>query len=100
MPLDITILDKRGRPEKHVPISLEMHWKIVEKAKSKNLDLLLKIQDYYADTEFDSEELIDLIQQLEMLDFVNTKEKDIIASIHKIALEAIKEKLVLQVISD
>lgn len=68
MPLDFTILNHDGFPEKSISIGVDLHHQLMLLInKSFGLKLLKRMQDYYEDADFLHEELNQLIGELESL---------------------------------
>lgn len=68
MSLDIAIFEQ---PEKnyidYVALNLDEHTKLIELSQTLNLDLLIKISDYYSDMEYSIENFTDLNKELDSL---------------------------------
>jgi hypothetical protein len=66
MSLDITILGTDGRPEEQVCIGLENFGQLMQLI-DKDDYLLKRLNDYYADAEFQNAEIDDLVKELEAI---------------------------------
>jgi hypothetical protein len=67
--LDITILGKDGTPKDFVSIGVDEHWRLVQRAKPKELfPLISRLDDYYEDASFGASELAILKAELSRLD--------------------------------
>lgn len=66
MSLDITILGADGFPKKEVSIGLDDHYRLMQLVGESN-GLLARLNDYYADAEFETTELDSLIGEIATL---------------------------------
>ena len=57
MPLDLAILGPDGAPVHMVPIRAEVHERMIRAARNVGGRLLLRMEDFYADTEYELSEL-------------------------------------------
>jgi len=67
MSLDIAIIGADGSPKEQVSIDVYVHHRLMEFARERSANLLLRLQDYYGDTEFRSDELATLIGEANSL---------------------------------
>jgi hypothetical protein len=66
MSLDIAILDADGSPKKQVSIGVDDHYRLTQLIAQSG-GLLARLNDYYADAEFDYSELDGLAEEVRML---------------------------------
>src|SRR5262245_30632793 len=64
MSLDFAILDSNGAPKNQVSIGLNAHYMLMHLADQTKGRLLKRLNDYYADAEFDISELETLLREL------------------------------------
>lgn len=57
MGLDIAILDDQGNPKTFVSLTVDEHWAIVQQAEQMALPLWTRMSDYYADVDYDVDEV-------------------------------------------
>ena len=62
MSLDIAILGAEGIPKKHVSIGVDDHSRLMQLVGESD-GLLARLNDYYADAEFENAELDNLVQE-------------------------------------
>jgi hypothetical protein len=67
MSLDIVILGQDGRPAEQVSLGVDDHHRLMQFASEHSADLLLRLNDYYSDSEFRGDELSTLIAEAESL---------------------------------
>lgn len=67
MSLDLIIFDEHRMPLSVVALDVELHWASVSIAKNKRLDLFLRLEDYYSESEFSTDELDQLIKEIQCL---------------------------------
>ncbi len=67
MALDFTILGADGAPAGFVGIRPSAHDRLLSRARSVGLQMLLRTADYYADAEFEFNELPGLMSELRVL---------------------------------
>ena len=65
MSLDIAILGADGSPKKQVSIGVDDHYRLTQLVGKSGL--LARLNDYYADAEFENAELDNLIQEVAAL---------------------------------
>lgn len=63
MSLDIALLGTNGKPEEQICIGLDNYDRLMQLA-DKDDCMLQRLNDYYADAEFQNEEIEDLIKEL------------------------------------
>jgi|SRR3989338_7490169 len=78
MSLDLVITDKNKHPTNTVSVDVETHMTLVEKAKKLDMVLLLRLNDYYKDTKFDSDEIGMLSIEIEKLIVSFTDDKEVL----------------------
>jgi hypothetical protein len=66
MSLDITLMDD-GFPDEYVPLSVDDHFAIINIAKSINLILWLRMENYYEGAEYGVQEVPLLIDETQKL---------------------------------
>ena len=64
MSLDFTILDSNGAPEREVGIGVDTHYRLMCLTDQSEGSLLQRLNDYYADAQFDTSELESLLREL------------------------------------
>jgi len=64
MSLDFTILDSNGAPEREVGIGVDTHYRLMRLTDQSEGSLLQRLNDYYADAQFDTSELESLLREL------------------------------------
>jgi hypothetical protein len=64
--LDIAILGADGSPRNRVSIATDDHWRLMQLTSGSD-SLLQRLQDYYADAEFLTGELDELIRETRMV---------------------------------
>ena len=67
MSLDIAILGQNGSPKMQVSIDPDDHHRLMQVVGLSSNALLRRIQDYYADAEFSSDEIAALLQEIAVL---------------------------------
>jgi len=67
MSLDIVILGPDSRPAEQISLGVDDHNRLMQFASERSANLLLRLKDYYSDSEFRSEELSTLIAEAESL---------------------------------
>jgi len=67
MSLEITILGSDGSPEHVLPVGVNTHHQFIERVRSKPKSILARMDDYYADAEFNSSELIQVSKEIDWL---------------------------------
>lgn len=65
MSLDVTVLDGRDQVVRSVGFGVDEHWEVVELARQRNLPLLGRLRDYYADAKISVEELSAFLEEVE-----------------------------------
>jgi len=66
MGLDITII-QNGTPIEFVELNPDEHWKIITDGKKNNLNLILRMEDYYSDVEYASNEITVLLDEYKLI---------------------------------
>lgn len=69
MSLEFAILNNLGMPEFEEPIPVFAHSEIINIAHELNLTLMLRVDDYYSDVEYDISEIADLINEFNCLHY-------------------------------
>jgi hypothetical protein len=64
MSLDFTILDSNGFPKTKVGIGVDTHYKLMRLTDQTEGSLLKRLNDYYADAQFDISQLESLLREL------------------------------------
>jgi hypothetical protein len=83
MSLDIAILDEAGRPKAGVPLTVDEHWTITQQAEQLALPLWSRMSDYYADADYDEDEVSALADEIVRLRSV-CRGTDILAKLNEI----------------
>lgn len=68
MALDLTLAAEHGESEIYIAVGLEAHFKLMQLAEAKGLNLLRRMADYYADANFTVAELDELAAELDRLE--------------------------------
>ena len=67
MSLDIAILGADGSPKKQVSIGVDDHYRLTQLIRGMPNSLLARMNDYYADAEFENSELDALAEEVQSL---------------------------------
>ncbi|MDO8312393.1 MAG: hypothetical protein Q7T25_10675 [Sideroxyarcus sp.] len=67
MSLDLAVLAESGKPEHTVSLSVNLHFELICAAKKFLLNQLLRLDDYYEDIEILSDDLPELLSQVNAL---------------------------------
>lgn len=102
MSLDITILDDDDTPMQSVAISAGLHHQLITLTRSLNFEQLIRINDYYEDTDFSVEELPNLLNEVEQLQasLKDSHQVDLVSKIGNLLSEAIETGKRVSAISD
>lgn len=65
--LDISIIDNAGAVEESVSITADAHWELLSLAEKCQLDLWMRMRDYYEDADYDSSEVQSLLAEVRVL---------------------------------
>lgn len=103
MALDLAILGPDGSPTRVVSIRAKLHEHLMVAANAFGLHLLLRMSDFYADTEFEASELPQL--RWEIANILREARHDqevssIIEEIEQLVDNAIRENRGISVIAD
>lgn len=63
---DLLLLDDRGAPSQCAPIGVDDHWHLICLAMAMCYPPLLRMEDYYADAQYEPDEIASLIRELTM----------------------------------
>jgi hypothetical protein len=103
MSLDLSILGPDGRPCEEVPLAVQEHSYIILAAQRLGLDYMLRMSDYYADTEYSRDEIPMLIGEIQILqrsDMLNEAEMDRLRWCKELCEHAIAKNCPVRVIAD
>jgi hypothetical protein len=64
MSFDVVLLGADGRPEKTVPIGVDVHARLMDLASRQKLSLLQRMSDYYEDAKYSVAELQSLADEV------------------------------------
>jgi len=102
MSLDIAILGPDGSPKKHVSIGVDDHYRLMQLV-GKSGGLLARLNDYYADAEFEHFELDCLAEEVRTL-LIPCREDTALLSflngLSELIVEAKQEQKALLAIAD
>lgn len=103
MPLDLVILGSDGAPTRSVSIGTGAHQRLISVAGLNRAELTLRMKDFYADTDYESAELPQLLAELDILSAAAKEDDELartLASARGLVKRALQAGCGISVISD
>lgn len=102
MSLDIAILTDEGAQGESVPLGTETHYALMQIVSGTQCKLLPRMNDYYADADFDSDEITLLLKEVKLVQQMSTDTRvtSSLQSIKDLCIKAMGLGKGLAVISD
>lgn len=102
MSLDLAVLDQDGKPAQTVSLGVEAHCELMLISKKRSMRCLLRLSDYYSDSEFSGGDLEHLREEVLVIsqDKLTDELKGIVAEMLKLIDLAVQLGVPLFAIAD